>query len=158
MERTSTDGSFSALKEEFERTASTIRRSIVLNWVFLHIGFFLVTVITYIFTAQYIATHQFDVSKAKGNSYYYGNNNENSNLAPKYWSGPMKLSAVWMTMNITILFILGLWVLMKKNVEKYLAFFFGSMIMMSSTCLLMTLVFGIFTVGKHYISQNLIFI
>mmetsp|Transcript_27315 Transcript_27315/g.54657 ORF Transcript_27315/g.54657 Transcript_27315/m.54657 type:complete len:252 (+) Transcript_27315:204-959(+) len=154
---TSFASSFEEQIEVFEKTATTKRRSIVWNWVLLHLAFVVLSVMTYVIAANYIHLHPFDVSSARGSSYYYGNDNNNYNtynsgtLKAQFWSGPMTLAAFWMVLNMSIFFVFGMWVMVRKNEKKFLALFFGALVMMGSTCLLITLIFGIFTVRDFFV-------
>eukprot|EP00588_Corethron_pennatum_P011084 CAMPEP_0194274352 /NCGR_PEP_ID=MMETSP0169-20130528/7449_1 /TAXON_ID=218684 /ORGANISM="Corethron pennatum, Strain L29A3" /LENGTH=132 /DNA_ID=CAMNT_0039017517 /DNA_START=174 /DNA_END=569 /DNA_ORIENTATION=- len=84
-------------------------RSKILNiWCKIHIAVVVISVFTYITAALYIHVKPYELSAAY---YYYVSMEGFTENIPraKSWSGLMILSAIWMTIVMTLLFLYGRW-------------------------------------------------
>jgi len=125
-------------------------RSRIFNiWCKMHIAFIVISVFTYITAALYIHVNPYELSAAY---YYYVSMEGFTENIPraKSWSGLMILSAVWMTIVMTLLFLYGRWTITRRSTEKCLAGFLGALVMTISACLLMTIIFGFFNIRAFF--------
>mmetsp|Transcript_16818 Transcript_16818/g.37840 ORF Transcript_16818/g.37840 Transcript_16818/m.37840 type:complete len:247 (-) Transcript_16818:303-1043(-) len=120
-------------------------------WNISHGAIIAIVIATYACGVYYIKLNPYELTTA----YEYYNDIKGFTGADgvptaKYWSSLMKLSAVWMTFFISLLYTCGRWVIKYRSTEMVLSAFFGVILMTISSCILMCLIFGVFTIRSFF--------